>query len=288
MTPANLSLILLSACIHVVAHAALRRATQRTAFVWWVLLWGGVVFLPVLIFNWQPLSPAAVGVMALSAIFEALYFYAMARAYDTGELSTVYPLARGTAPVLLLVWSRVWLRESPTPGGALGVVTIAIGLYLINLPRPGAWIEPLRAFARPGPRWALLAGLCISLYTAVDRVGITLLDPLLYTCLALWITWGLMTPLTLREVGWLRIREELRRTRWSSVIAGATTLTAYALVLYAIRNGTPTSYAGATREVSVVLGVIAGVVLLKEPGTAMKFAGAACVSGGVALIQLLG
>src|SRR5512134_417689 len=102
MTPANLSLILLSACIHVVAHIALRRATHRTAFVWWVLLWGGVIFLPVLFFDWHPVSLAALGWMALSAVFEALYFFAIARAYETGDLSIVYPLARGTAPVLLL------------------------------------------------------------------------------------------------------------------------------------------------------------------------------------------
>jgi drug/metabolite transporter (DMT)-like permease len=288
MTLIHLLLILFSACVHVVAHVALRRAANRTAFVWWMLFWGGVVFLPVLVFNRHPVSLAALGVMTLSAVFEALYFYAIARAYETGELSIVYPLARGTAPVLLLAWSALWLHESPTPGGALGVLAIALGLYLINLPRPGAWAEPLRALARPGPRWALLAGLCISLYTVVDRVGITLLDPLLYTYLALWITWAFITPLTLREVHWPRLREELRLTRWSSLVAGATTLIAYAIVLYTIRDGTPASYAGATREVSVVLGVFVGVTFLKEKGTAMKFLGAACVAGGVVMIKVFG
>jgi drug/metabolite transporter (DMT)-like permease len=289
MTLTNLLLILGSACIHVVAHVALRRATDRTALIWWVLLWGGIMFTPVLIFDWRPISPPAWGLMALSAVFEALYYYAIAKAYAAGDdISLIYPLARGAAPLLLLVWSLLWLGEAPRVGGAVGVITIAAGLYLVNLPRPGAWREPLRALGRPGPRWALLAGLCISLYTVIDRVGVGLLAPLLYTYVALWITWAMLTPVVFREVGWERLKTELRLTRWSSPIAGFTNIAAYAIVLYTIVNGTPASYAAATREVSVVLGVIVGIVFLRERGTAMRFVGAACVAAGVALIKLLG
>jgi drug/metabolite transporter (DMT)-like permease len=289
MTFTNLSLILFSACIHVVAHVALRRSTNRTALMWWVLLWGGVLFSPVPILNWQSVSLQAWGIMALSAVFEALYFYSIAQAYASGdEISIIYPLARGTAPVLLLIWTTVWLNEGPKIGGAFGVIVIAAGLYLINLPRLGAWREPLRALARRGPRWALLAGLCISLYSVIDRVGITLLDPLLYTYLALCITWVFVTPATLRTVNWAGMKGELR-SRWPSIlIAGFTNIAAYAIVLHTIRNGTPASYAGATREISVVFGVAIGIIFLKESGTVMKFLGAACVAGGVVLIKLLG
>lgn len=289
MSLTSLLLILFSACIHVVAHVALKRATNRTALVWWVLLWGGVIFLPVLMFDWHAVSLRVWGVMALSAVFEALYFYAIAKAYSSGDdISIIYPLARGTAPVLLLVWSALYLREQPRAGGAAGVIAIAAGLYLINLPRLGAWREPLRALNHSGPRWALLAGLCISLYTVIDRVGIALLDPLLYTYLALWITWAFLTPAVLREVGWSALKYELRLNWISSLIAGFTTLAAYAIVLYVMQSGTRASYAGATREISVVLGVLVGVLFLKEKGTAMKLAGAACVAGGVILIKLLG
>ena len=89
-------LILGSAVIHVVAHVALKRTHNRAAFVWWMLLWGGLLFSPVLIFGWHPIPPTAWGVMLASAVFEGLYFAAIAQAYRTGDLSIVYPLARGT------------------------------------------------------------------------------------------------------------------------------------------------------------------------------------------------
>ena len=289
MTLFNLLLILASAVVHVVAHVALKRARDRTAFVWWMLIWGGVLFFPLAVLRWQSIPPAALGIMAASAVFEALYFYAIARAYRHGDLSIVYPLARGTAPLFLLLWSSLFLADRLTAGGAAGVGVIAIGLYLINLPRLGAWSQPLRSLlGQPGPRWALLAGVCISLYTLIDRFGIQLVDPLLYTYLALWLTVALITPITLREVGRHGLRAELAASKWSSVLAGATTMIAYAMVLYAIRAGTPASYAGAVREISVVFGAAAGVLLLKERGSAMRVAGALCVAAGVAVIALLG
>ncbi|MBL8055968.1 MAG: EamA family transporter [Anaerolineales bacterium] len=288
MTFTQLLWILGSAVVHVVAHVALRTTGNRNAFVWWILAWGGVLFLPVALWRWQPIAPAVWAIMAISAVFEAGYFLSIARAYQDGDLSIVYPLARGTAPVLLLVWSSTFLSERLTWGGVAGVVTIALGLYVINLPRLGAWRAPLAALRRPGPRWALLAGLCISLYTAVDRVGIRFLDPFLYTYLALWLTLLFITPVVVGELGWRRLGRELRASSWRSALSGMTTLLAYAIVLYVMHSGAPAGYTGATREVSVVFGVLIGVFVLKEPGTVPRLAGAVLVALGVAGIKLLG
>lgn len=288
MTTAGLLAILGSACIHVIAHVVLRRARNRTAAVWWVLFWGGVLFLPVAIWAWAPISAKAWGIMGISAIFEAGYFYAIARAYSFETISIVYPLARGTAPVFLLLWAGVGLREPVRAGGAVGVFVIALGLYLINLPRLSAWREPLHALTRPGPQWALFAGLCISLYSFVDRIGIGFLEPFIYTYVALWITWGLLTPLTLREVGWQTVMDEFRASKWGLMLAGFTTTAAYTIVLYVIINGTPASYAGAVREISVVFGVLVGMFFLKEEGTMMRLVGAVGVACGVAIIKFFG
>ena len=266
----------------------MKQTRNRAAFVWWLVLWGGVLFAPVLLFDWRTLPPLGWAVMAFSAIFEAGYFAAIAQAYQTGDLSVVYPLARGTAPLLTLIWSVLFLGESPRLGGIVGIALIALGLYVINLPKLGAWREPLRELNRPGPRWALLAGLCISGYTTIDKFGIQLIEPLRYTYLALWLTWMLLTPFTLRAVGWGGLLEELKHARWRSGLAGFTTLAAYAMVLYAMQAGTPASYAGAVREVSVVLGAAIGVFVLKEKGTPMRLAGAGLVALGVIAIKVLG
>jgi drug/metabolite transporter (DMT)-like permease len=294
MSLANLLLILASACIHVVAHVALKRSTNRAAFVWWMLVWGTIAFAPLVFTAWPALPPLLWVVLLISAGFEALYFASIARAYQTGDLSIVYPLARGTAPVLLLAWSVFFLGEAPTLAGVGGIGLIAAGLYLINLPRAGAWLEPLRSLGQPGPRWALAAGLCISLYTVLDRYVLRALDnapptwPLLYTYLALAVTAALLTPWTLGTVGAAGLRREWAASRGWTVLSGITTLGAYAVVLYAIRAGTPASYAGAVREISVVLGAIVGVAVLKEAGTTMRVVGSLCVAGGVALIALFG
>jgi len=278
---------LASALVHVMAHVALKRAQDRSAFVWWMLLWGGVLYAPVL-FLAHPAIPLGVwAIMAISAAFEAIYFLAIARAYRLGDLSLVYPLARGTAPLLLLLWTTLFLSDHITPAGVGGIALIAAGLYIINLPRLGAWLGPLRSLAQPAPQAALLAGLCISLYTFVDRTGVQYLDPLLYTYLVIILTLLLMTPLVLRRAGWHGLRQELVSSRLGSVLAGFTTLAAYAIVLYTIRAGTPASYAGAVREISVVFGTLIGIVFLHEKGSRARIVGAVCVVAGVALIALL-
>jgi len=284
----SLLLILGSACIHVVAHVALKRAQDRTAFVWWLLVWGGVLFSPVLLGGFAQVQPMAWVIMAISAVFEALYFVAIAQAYHGSDLSIIYPLARGTAPVFLLIWTTVFLSERPTFGGVGGIFLIALGLYVVNLPQLGAWSEPLRALNHTGPRWALLAGLCISLYTVIDRQGINYSPPLLYTYLALWLTWLFLTPWVLYSIGWAGLVAELRSSKLSSVVAGFTTLAAYAVVLYVMQSGALTSYIGAVREISVVLGAAIGIFVLKEKGTLMRVAGAALVAVGVVVIKLLG
>lgn len=288
MTLTSLFWILGSAGVHVVAHVALKTTGNRNAFVWWILLWGGVLFLPVALWRWGPIPPLAWALMALSAVFEAGYFLAIARAYQGGDLSIVYPLARGTAPIFLLVWSSTLLAERLTWGGVAGVAVIALGLYTINLPAFGAWRAPLQALRRPGPRWALAAGVCISLYTAVDSTGIRYMDPFLYTYLALWLTWLLITPVVWLELGPRRLAQTGRASGWRSALSGVTTLLAYTIVLYVIAGGTPAGYAGAVREVSVVFGVVIGVFILKEPGTWPRLLGAGLVALGVAVIKLLG
>jgi len=288
MTPSSLLLLLISACLHVVTHISLKRSHDRAAFVWWMLLWAGVLFSPIVIFGWRPIPLLGLGVMLLSSVFEALYFVAIAEAYRGADLSVVYPLARGTGPLLLVVWSLVLLREKLTVGGVFGIGLIALGLYMVNLPRLGAWREPLRALRAPGPRWAILAGACISVYTAVDKVGIGIVEPLLYTYVALWLSLLWLTPWTLWKVGWGDLRRELGFSRWSTVLAGFTTLSAYALVLLAMWRGTPASYAGSVREVSVVIGAAFGVLVLKENGSLIRILAAALVAAGVTSVALLG
>ena len=291
MTLFAVSLILLSACLHVVQHVALKQARDRMAFVWWMWLWAGIVFLPIPLVLWQSGSARAwvvFGVSGVSAVFEALYYTSITRAYKTGDLSIVYPLARGTAPLLILVWGSALLRERPSIGGIAGVGLIIAGLCILNLPRFGAWREMRSKLNQGATRWALLAGVCISLYTATDKAGVQLLSPLLYTYLTMMLTLLWLTPATLRSIGWRGLMAEWKVSRFASLIAGVTAMSAYMIVLYVMYSGAPASYVGATREISVVIVTVVGVVFLKEQGTITRVCGSTLIAAGVAAIAVLG
>ena len=288
MTLFSLVLILSSAGLHVIQHVALKRARNRTAFVWWMWFWACLVFLPVAILSWAPGSLLVWAILGVSSVFEALYYMAMAKAYKTGDLSVIYPLARGTAPLLILVWGFLLLRESPSAGGISGIGLIVFGLCVLNLPRFGAWREMGPKLKQSAPRWALLAGICISLYTVMDKAGVQLLPPLLYTYTTMAMALGWLTPATMRTVGWQGLIAEWKVSRFSSLLAGVTAMSAYMIVLYVMRLGAPASYVGATREISVVFAALAGAFFLKEQGTAMRICGSSLIAAGVAAIAVLG
>lgn len=287
MPIAALGLILLSACIHVLVHLAFKRARRRLIFVWWLLLVASVVYLP-LAGDPRQFPPIVWGIVIVSGALDAAYFATMGRAYAESDLSVAYPLARGSAPLLLVIWSSVLLKESPAWGGVAGIVLVALGLYIINLPDFERWADPLCSLKTGGPRWALLAGLCISLYTAVDKVGVGYLPALQYTYWVILISWVWLTPLSLAYHRLSEFTDEWR-TGWLSIlIAGLATMAAYGIVMGVVRGGVPVAYAGAAREISVVLGVLAGAHLLGEPGFKPRLVGASCVALGVALIGLMG
>jgi len=282
MSPLALFLVLCSAGLHVVQHVALKRARNRMAFLWWMWLWAAVLFLPVPIFLWRALPAPVWGLLAVSALFETLYYLSIARAYRTGDLSLVYPLARGVAPMFVCLWTALLLHEHPSAGGVLGIALIVAGLCVVNL-GCGRWRQIGSALGESAARWALLAGLCISLYTTIDKAGVTRAPSLLYTYVAMTLTLVYLTPATLAIVGREALRAEWRTSKLSTLLAGGSAMAAYAIVLFVMQTGVPASYVSATREISVVLGSILGVVVFKESAGPMRVLGAVMITLGVAV-----
>ncbi|MBK8096156.1 MAG: EamA family transporter [Planctomycetes bacterium] len=288
MTATQLSLILLSACIHVVAHVALRRTADRLAFAWWLLVLTTVVFLPIAC--WRGVGERVPWLLLLaSAACEAGYFAALARAYRDGELSLVYPLARGTAPVFLVAWSAVGGEPLPTLGGLGGIAVIVLGLWIINLPSLREWSAPLRAIAHvPAARWAVAAGLCTSGYTLLDRHGVQQVDPWTWNWLVLAATAAWLTPQVWWRCGPTRLRAEWVAARGSIALAAGTGFLAYALVLIVLRDGASAAIVGAAREVSVVFSVVVGITVLRERVSWLRIVGALTVALGVGVLRFSG
>jgi drug/metabolite transporter (DMT)-like permease len=283
----TLALLMLAALLHSGAHIALKRATDKLAFTWWQLVAVIVFYSPVLLTFQRDWPPTVWLIVAGSAVAEAAYFYATSRAYTLGDLSVTYPLARGSAPLFIALWAVLFLRERPSALGCAGIVVIALGLFLVNLPSLADIVRPLRGLAQSASRWALTAGLCIGVYSILDKVGVKFVSPLLYIYVILVVTWLLMTP------GWWlagkanRLTLEWSANKWSAALAGVTVVGAYTLVLMAMQRS-PVSYVGSVREMSVVLTAWVGSAFLGEGKTGLRVTASALVVAGILLIATSG
>ena len=284
----SLLLLFLAAVLHAFANVLMKRSRVKLAFVWWMLTITTILGVPLWFYTPQA-DADAWRIVMLSGVLETVYFLTLTKAYSTGDLSVVYPIARGSAPLFLLIWAILFLGERPTPAGYIGIVCIAAGLYLINLPAISAWNRPPHAFVQVAPRWALLTGLLISAYTVIDKVGVRSFTPVLYLYYVMCISWILLS------VQWFfadrrkeLIAEISDRSRSIAAIAAAFAGTAgYTLVLAAMRL-TPVSYVGPVREVSVVMGAWYGIRFMGEKGGALRIVATTLVVAGIALIAIAG
>lgn len=283
MTLATLALLVCAAVLHSIAHVALKSGTNKLAFTWWQMLVSLVLYSPVLLtakWNWPLLMWL---IIVASALAEAAYFYATSRAYTLGDLSVTYPLARGSAPLFIVLWAMLFLGERPSAMGYLGILTIAAGLFLVNLPGWRDITRPLHGLTQPAARWALAAGLFIGVYSTLDKVGVRFISPLLYIYIILCVTWLVMTPLQHSKT----LMAEWRVNKWRTVWTGVSVMGAYTLVLIGMQRS-PVSYVGSVREMSVVLTAWIGAKFLGKGKTGLRVTASGLVVVGIILIAVGG
>jgi drug/metabolite transporter (DMT)-like permease len=290
MTLFGLALLILAAVLHALSNALIKLSRDKLAFTWWMLTAWAIIGFPLILFVGQP-QPIGWLIILVSGLIEAVYFITLTRAYALGDLSQVYPLARGSAPLFVLLWALLFLGERPTPIGVGGIFIVVIGLYLVNLPSLADWKRPVRGLRSPAARWALLTGLLISIYSSIDKVGMRYVDPLPYLYLFLVVTWLALSAQWLHPDRRAALRAEVQidRRRVLSNAAAVAVLGggAYALVLAALRLS-PVSYVSPVRELSVVIGAWIGVRFMGEQGGRLRIFAALLVALGIMVIALGG
>ena len=277
--------------LHASWNLILKRSTERLLVTAWGLLGGAVAFSPVLVQAWPPppqVWPFACG----SALVLLGYYTCLARAYERGDFSLVYPVARGTAPALLALWAIIFLGERPSPLGYLGMAAILAGLVVLGgaplwtLRRQDpAALTSLRTHAR-GAGLALLVAFLVSVYSALDGAAVRHWTPIPYLVLVFGLSGSLLIPLLAVRDGKHVFRVARTHIVPIAVIA-VMTLAAYSLVLRAFQIA-PISYAGATREIGIVFGALAGWLLLGERFGGVRTAGAALVFVGILVLAVVG
>jgi drug/metabolite transporter (DMT)-like permease len=270
--PTALALALAAAFLHAFWNFLLARARDPEAATAVALVVAVVAFaLPAAVF-WH-VDGRVWPYVAASAALELVYFALLAAAYRRAEFSVVYPIARGSAPVLVLLIAVAGLGASTSWQQAVGVGFVAGGIVLVR---------GLGGETGPGVVFGLAIGACIAGYTLVDKSGIRYATPVSYLELT-------MVPPTIAYAtgvvtgkGFEAVRAEVSP---ATVVAGLATFGAYALVLAALERA-PAASVAAVRETSVIIATALAGVFLKERVGWVRMAGGVAVVGGVGLLSL--
>ncbi|MCG7310903.1 EamA family transporter [Brachybacterium sp. ACRRE] len=286
MTPSALALVLTAAVLHALWNLAAKRASgDGYVFVWWYNVFSAVLWLPlglVLLaragwpWGWELLVGPAV-----SAVFHIAYQLCLQTGYQRADLGVVYPVARGTGPLLTVVLALTVLGERPGWPAIAGAVVVIAGIVVVAT--GGA--RALRHRASTGIAWGVATGAGIAAYTLWDDHAVTTwsLAPVVYFSFGCTLQALAMTPGALRRGRAAPVGGVLRRRRREVGVVAVLSPLAYVLVLEAMRT-TPVSLVAPARESSIVVGSLLAWWLFREPDPVRRVLGAAIVLGGIVLI----
>ncbi|HEV8227961.1 MAG TPA: DMT family transporter [Methylomirabilota bacterium] len=282
MTGAALALVLSAAVIHATWNAMAKGARDPMAMLWWAGVLSSLVLAPpsLYVLARDGFSPRALPFVAATVILHSMYFLSLGKAYQTGDFSVVYPMARGMGVALVPMGAYYFFDERLSRLGVLGIALIGLGIFVLHW-RRGAWSED--ALLRPGTGWAIATGLCIASYSLVDKVGVSHINPLPYL-------WAMMLGSCVSLLPAVRARpgsmaREWRENRLAVLLSGVLSPGGYLLVLFAFRLS-KAGYVVAGREVSIVISALIGSILFKEGRLPQRLLGAAVVAFGVVCVAL--
>ena len=270
------ALVLLAAGLHAGWNALIKMSGDRVAIMAVVTLAGSLFSLPFLLFVEAP-DPRSWPLLALTILLHTGYHFFLPAAYDHGDLGQVYPMARGSAPILVTVGALVFVGEVLAPVAVIGIICLAIGVMTLTFDRDTGIARKPKAVV-----FALATGALIASYTVVDGIGVRQAGSVLGFAVWLTIGDGLLTFL----LSLLWKRGEIWRVARSNVFAGlaggAMQVGAYWIIVWALAVA-PMGMVSALRETSVLFAALISTFLLKEGFGVWRFISAALVSFGLIL-----
>jgi len=281
-----LFVVLIAAVLHAVSNFFFKDARDSSAFLWWAITVGAVWYGALVLTQASlALSYETWVVLIPSILVEVAYARLITYGYANGDLSQVYPIARGTPPLLIAALGALFLGERLPWLGYVGIALLVLGIYLASLPSLDDLLKPLRALNHRPTQLALLAALCVTTYTLLDKIGMTRATPLVYNW---WVYAGIA--IGYAPIVWSRAQRASTRREWQTnvrriVIASFATVGSYLFALIGL-SLTAASYVGSVRATSVVISALFGWLLLKERFGAARVFAAALMVVGLGLIAM--
>ncbi len=297
MSPAALALVLFSVCMHAGWNVLGKRNAPSLAFFALAYGAGGVLLLP-LVWLWPSLAALPNtfwGWLALSGLCQMLYMGGLAWAYARGEVSVLYPIARALPVVLVPLVSIALLgNRALDVGDGIGMALVVAGGLCLPLSHPEA--RRLATYLTPAMGFALWAGAGTVGYSLIDKQALALMQIVGHSSLTagavfmvlqalMTLTWAIpllmLLPTERRRLPAIR-----QQGLVMLVVTGLMMTCTYGLVLMALALTDEVSYVVALRQLSIPVGVLMGVLWLKEPASTAKAAGTLIMLSGLLLVAL--
>jgi uncharacterized membrane protein len=276
---------------HAVWNMLVRRGTHPEAFAWWMGLAASALYLPLGVYMWilgGGVPAEGWPYVVVTTVVHALYFILLGRGYEHGDLGLVYPIARGTGPLLVPLLAVPLLGERVSLLGAGGIGMIVVGVVTLSAGgfTPKALGTLAAAVRHPAARYAFATGVTIAVYSVNDKVGVRWVHPALYAYIFFVGSVALAAPYFLgaRRGSTLACWRENRR---SILLAGALAPATYVTALLAFRLG-PVSYLAPMRELSIVVAALLGMIVLGEPRSYSRLASVSVTAIGVMVVGFAG
>lgn len=292
MPASALALVILAGLIHAIWNIAAKKAGGDARFAAFSSMLGTVIWAPVALwFGWNVVPGWGVvewAFVAVSGVLHVLYYVILLRGYRKADLTVVYPMARGSGPLLSSLVAILLLDERITAFGLLGIAGVVAGVFLIAggpaLFR-AAHDPAKKEMVHKGMAYGLATGVFIASYTVVDgyAVKLLLMSPILLDYFSNFVRLGFLAPVVLRD---RPAAAALWRSQWKyALVVAVISPIGYVLVLFAMQVA-PLSHVAPAREVSMLFAALIGGHLLGEGDRLLRLTGAACIAFGVMALAL--
>lgn len=275
-------LVMASGMAHAVWSMFTKKSRNKSVFLWSIMMVATIVLLPVLIIELlqNPMNAGSYALLLLSVILQAIYSWLLSKTYELGDLSQIYPIMRGTSTLLVPIIGVLFLSESLSIIGWIGIICMLGGFIVLS----GVGSRTNQIHSKKPVLMALCVGLCTTCYVFVDKLNLQQISPL---ALLEVTNIGFVVGLTPAVLASRKIWEEIKWNKFTIILGSILSPGSYLLFLFAMQQA-PMAHISPLREIGTVFATFLGILLLKEQQGLKRISCSVVIFVGILLIGMWG